>query len=98
MLKKLGLAAGLLVVGVASAAAQVVTLRIGPPPVAPVWVPNVHPYARHHHEVCHRKAWRLHQYERYAASDGRISWRERREINQLRYDLDRTCGRYRWRG
>lgn len=98
MIKKLGLAAGLIVVGMVPAVAQSVTLRFGPTPPAPVWRQDAYPYARRHHEVCHRKAWRLREYERYAASDGRISGREQREINSLRYDLDRTCGRWRWRG
>lgn len=98
MIKKLGLTLGLLVVGVTAAAAQSVTFRVGPPPQAPSWSQGAHPYARRNHDVCHRKAWRLREYERHAASDGRIGGRERREIESLRYDLDRTCGRYRWRG
>lgn len=98
MIKTFGIAAGLLVAGVTSAAAQSITLRLGPPPPAPVWRQDFHPYARRHHDVCHRKAWRLREYERFAASDGRIGRREQREIVALRYDLDRTCGRWRWRG
>lgn len=96
MKKKLGLAAVLLVAGVGAAAAQSITLRLGPQPPAPGWGPS-YPYARHHHDVCQRKAWRLHQYERHAAADGRLSRHERAEIGELRRDLDRTCGRYRWR-
>ena len=98
MIRKLGLAAGLLIAGVATASAQSITLNFGPPPPRPIWTPGMHPYAQRHHDICHRKAWRLHQFERYAVSDGRVSRREQIEINQLRYDLDRTCGRYRWRG
>ncbi len=98
MIKKFGIAACLLVAGTASAFAQSVTFRVGPPPPAPSWQQGAHPYARRNHDVCHRKAWRLHEYERYAASDGRVSGRERREIESLRIDLDRSCGRYRWRG
>lgn len=98
MMKKIALAAGLLAAGAAGAAAQSVTFRIGPPPPRPVWVPNQFPYAARYHDVCMTKAWRLREYERYAAADGRLSWRERRELNSLRYDLDRTCGKFRWRG
>ncbi|MFM9940168.1 MAG: hypothetical protein ACKVP7_11820 [Hyphomicrobiaceae bacterium] len=98
MIKKLGIAACLLVAGIGSASAQSVTLRIGPTPPPPVWNKGTHPYAQRHHGVCHNKSWRLHQYERYAASDGRVSGRERREIEALRRDLDRSCGRHRWRG
>lgn len=98
MMKSLGIAAGVLVAGIATASAQSITLRLGPTPAAPVWAPGLHPYAKRHHAVCHDKAWRLHQYERAAASDGRVSSRERREIASLQADLDRTCGRYRWRG
>ena len=74
-------------------------LRVfAPLPPAPVWAPGAYPYARPYHGVCHRKAWRLREYERFAASDYRISPREQREIAALRYDLDSTCGRWRWRG
>lgn len=109
MLKTIGLAAALLAAGIASASAQ---YRPGPgpgpgpgarpwdapPPPPPAWSQGANPYARHHHGECHRKAWRLRQYERYATADGRLSWGERRELAALRRDLDRTCGRYRWRG
>lgn len=69
-----------------------------PLPPAPIWSHGAYPYARTYHGVCHRKAWRLREYERFAASDYRISPREHREIAALRYDLDSTCGRWRWRG
>ena len=55
-----------------------------------------HPYARHQHDNCQEKAFRLHRFERRAAEDGRISRSERSEIRALQYDLDRTCGRFRW--
>jgi hypothetical protein len=53
------------------------------------------PYAKRNHSVCQRKAEQLHDFERRAASDGRISPRERRTMNVLQADLDRTCGRFR---
>ena len=110
MLKKLGLAMSLLMVGAVSASAQFgpppsrtlpppgSRFDAGPPPATPAWRQGHHPYARQHHADCHRKAWRLHRFESYARSDGRLSKDERRLIEGLRYDLDRTCGRYRWRG
>lgn len=61
------------------------------------WSRDVHPYERRHHSVCQQKAQRLHNYERRAARDGRITQQERRNMRQLERDLDRTCGRYRYR-
>ncbi len=98
MMKKLAIAAGLLVVGAASVSAQSITFRIGPQPTAPRWERNAFPYESRYHSNCQRKAWRLSQFERAAASDGRIGPRERREIITLQADLDRSCGRFRWRG
>jgi hypothetical protein len=98
MMKKLALAVGLLACGVADASAQSVTLRFGPQPPPPVWSRDAFPYESRRHDICQRKAWRLREYERYASADGRLSWRERRELASLRSDLDRTCGRVRWRG
>ena len=98
MMKKLALVAGLLACGAVDASAQSITLRFGPQPTPPIWVPGAFPYEVRRHDVCQRKAWRLREYERFAAADGRLSWRERRELNALRYDLDRSCGRFRWRG
>ena len=88
-MKSLIIAASLIVVGATSAAAQ-----YAPRP----WTRDAHPYAQRHHGVCQKKAWDLNQYERRAASDGRITGYERRNIAALQRDLDRTCGRYRWRG
>lgn len=80
------MAAGLMILGVTTASAQ------------GRWNKSDHPYAERHHSVCQMKARELHGYERRAAADGRFSWRERRTVNALRRDLDRTCGRFRWRG
>ena len=88
-MKTLIVAAGLLAVTATSASAQ-----FGPRP----WSRAEHPYAQHHHSICQEKAIRLHDYERRAASDGRIDRHERHTIQALQHDLDRTCGRYRWRG
>lgn len=86
-MKKIVLAAALVVLGATGASAQHATWRRGD-----------HPYAERHHSVCQMKARQLHDYERRAAADGRLSWRERRTVDSLRRDLDRTCGRFRWRG
>ena len=48
------------------------------------------------HDWCLDKARRLHDFERLAASDGRVSKDERRIIENLRYDLQRSCGGGRW--
>ncbi|MEQ1615586.1 MAG: hypothetical protein ABL904_22760 [Hyphomicrobiaceae bacterium] len=86
-MKKLILAAALVVVGATGASAQHAPWRSGD-----------HPYAQRHHSVCQTKARQLHGYENRASSDGRLSWRERRTIESLRSDLRRTCGGFRWRG
>ena len=86
-MKSLIVAAGILLAGATSASAQ-----HGP------WSQGNHPYAQRHLSVCQDKAFRLHNFERRAASDGRISYNERQTIFSLKRDLDRTCGRYRWRG
>jgi hypothetical protein len=77
-------------------AAMVVTATAANAQYAP-WS-SAYPYARHHHHVCQQKAIRLHQYERRAARDGRISHSERDVIRALQRDLDRTCGGFRHRG
>ncbi len=79
-------AVGLLAVTATTASAQ-----FAPPP----WARSSHPYAERHHRVCQEKAWRLHSYERRSASDGVITPRERSIMRELRWDLDRTCGRFR---
>lgn len=86
-MRKLIVAAGMMVLGATAASAQ----------YAP-WTKGVFPYEARHHRVCQEKAFRLHEFERRAASDGRINPRERRIMVDLRIDLDRTCGRFRWRG
>lgn len=87
-MKKLVIAAGLLTLLGASASAQ---------PYGG-WQRGNHPYAREHHGVCQDKARRLYRFESRASADGRLSRYEREEIRFLQRDLDRTCGRYRWRG
>jgi hypothetical protein len=57
-----------------------------------------YPYAQRHHHSCQEKAHRLHQYERRAARDGRVSHSERDVIRALHRDLDRSCGGFRRRG
>ena len=98
MMKNIALAVGLLAVGAGEASAQSIQFRIGPQPPPPRYERNVFPYEARRHDDCQRKAWRVNQFERFAASDGRLSWRERRELDSLRRDLDRSCGRARWRG
>jgi hypothetical protein len=88
-MKKIILAAALVVVGATSASAQ-----FAPSP----WRQSDHPYAERRHKICQEKAWRLRDFDRRAAADGRLSWRERRIHDSLRADLDRTCGGFRWRG
>jgi hypothetical protein len=56
------------------------------------------PYQARHHDVCQDKAQRLHRFENRASADGRIDRREARIADELRRDLRRTCGGFRWRG
>lgn len=86
-MKTLIIAAGLIGLGATTASAQ----------YRP-WHRDHHPYAREHHHMCQDKADRLHRFERRAARDGRISRDERILMRDLERDLDRSCGRYRWRG
>jgi hypothetical protein len=81
------LAAGLLATGMTAASAQ----------YAP-YSRNAFPYAQKYHSVCQQKSHRLHDFERRAASDGRISRSERATMAGLKRDLARTCGGYRFRG
>ena len=87
-MKTLIIAAGVLALGAGTVSAQ----------PYPGWRRDWHPYPQRYHSVCQDKAFRLHNFERRAASDGRISYNERQTIFSLKRDLDRTCGRYRWRG
>ena len=88
-MKALIIAAGLLAVTATSASAQ----------YAPrAWDRVEHPYAQSRRSDCQAKAIRLHDYERRAARDGRIDRHERETIRALERDLDRSCGRFRWRG
>jgi hypothetical protein len=68
-------------------------------PAAPVVVyrPGYHTYAPARHSECQRKSWRLSWFDRNARSDGYYSRWERTERRQLVNDLDRSCGRWRWR-
>ena len=86
-MKSIVLAAGLLVVGASAASAQYAR-----------WDRGAYPYEERHHLVCQEKAFRLHEFERRAARDYVYTPREREIIRELRFDLDRTCGRFRWRG
>ena len=88
-MKAMIVAAGLLALAASSASAQ-----YAPPP----WARQHHPYAQTHHQACQQKAYNLHQTERRAAADGRISNREHEQIRFLRKDLDRSCAGFRWRG
>lgn len=88
-MKKFVIAAGLIGAFAASAAqAQPV----------PAWEKGRFPYARERHNVCVDKARRLHDFERRASADGRLSRSERSTMAVLQRDLDRTCGRFRWNG
>lgn len=84
-MKTIILAAGLVVAGTAVVSAE-------------PWQRGRYPYEERHHLVCQDKAHRLHDFQRRAAADGRISHREREIMRELEIDLDRTCGRFRWRG
>ena len=75
----------------------VVTKPIVPTqPPRTTWRSNDHPYPKHRHDECQEKSFRLHNYERRAAEDGRITRSERATIRALQNDLDRSCGRFRW--
>lgn len=84
-MKVLLVAAGLIVAGTAVASAD-------------PWSRGRFPYEERHHHVCQDKAHRLHDFERRARADGHVSHREREIMRELEIDLDRSCGRYRWRG
>ena len=86
-MKSIIIAAGLLAVGATAVSAQ--SIR---------WSRDHHPYHERHHSLCQAKAIDLNRYERRATSDGRLSRSERAIMRDLERDLDRTCGRYRWRG
>lgn len=87
-MKAVIIAAGVVVLGATSAFAQ-----YAPRP----WSFGEYPYERRHHRICQEKAWRLHDFERRAAADGRVTKDERRIAEGLRRDLERTCGGFRWR-
>jgi hypothetical protein len=86
--KNILIAAGLLAVSATAASAQ-----FAPRP----YTPGQHSYERRHHRECEDKAIRLHQFERRAASDGRIDRRERAIMADLERDLRITCGGHRYR-
>lgn len=88
-MKVLVIAASLIAIGATSASAQ-----FAPRP----WVRGEFPYAQRYHSTCQDKAFRVRQFERRAGRDGRVDRRERETIRALERDLDRTCGRYRYRG
>ena len=92
-MKSLILAAGALLIGATAASAQYY-----PSPSASPWARDRHPYAQRHHATCQEKAFRLNGFERRAGADGRLDRRERWIMRDLQRDLDRTCGRFRWRG
>jgi hypothetical protein len=91
------LAASLLAFGATAVSAQG---RYAPPPLptAPVWSKDSHSYPQSRHRTCQQKAWNLHNYEKRAASDGRVDRRERDIIRGLERDLNSSCGRHRWNG
>lgn len=97
-MKALVVAAGMLALGATAANAQyknepwVKEYKVEP------WQKDRYPYAERHHRTCHFKAWRLWNYEKRAARDGKISFNERVTIRALKRDLDYTCGKWRWRG
>lgn len=105
-MKTLVIAAAALIAGAVTLTPAVVA-QPGPRPNRPCVIPpapplpphtNIFNYNKRNHRVCQQKAWQLHSYERCAASDGRLSPREQRIIVELKRDLDRTCGGWRWRG
>jgi hypothetical protein len=87
-MKLLIVAVGLIALGATSASAQ----RAGG------WNQSEHPYAQRNHGVCQSKAMQLHNFERRASADGRVSRSERATIASLQRDLNRTCGGFRHRG
>ncbi len=88
-MKSLILAAGVILIGATAASAQ-----FAPRP----WARGDHPYEQRFHASCQEKAWRLNGFERRAGRDGRLDRRERMIMRDLQRDLDRSCGRFRWRG
>jgi hypothetical protein len=74
-----------------------VSITIGQLPPPPVWRRDFHPYDQRRHSVCQEKSRRLYIFERRAEADGRLSFWERRTVSDLQRDLDRTCGRFRYR-
>jgi hypothetical protein len=98
-MKNLLIAAGMLAVSASAASAQFGPPPFrGPAPPPPGYDRSIHPYEGRHHRVCQEKSFRLHQFERRAASDGRLDRRERAIIRDLERDLARTCGGHRHRG
>ena len=98
-MKSLLAAVGLLAATATSASAQFGPPPFrGPPPSAPGYDRSIHPYEGRHHRECQEKSFRLHQFERRAAADGRLDRRERAIIRDLERDLARTCGGFRHRG
>lgn len=73
-------------------------IAYAPPPPPPVWSRGAYPYEQRFHSDCQRKAWRLRWFERRAAADGVLTYRERLELQGLRRDVRRTCGGWRYRG
>jgi hypothetical protein len=98
-MKKILTAIGLLAISATAASAQFGPPPFrGPAPPPPGYDRGIHRYEPRHHNFCQEKAIRLNQFERRAASDGRIDRREREIIRELERDLRRTCGGYRHRG
>lgn len=61
------------------------------------WRRDRYPYAERRHDACQGYARRLHDYEKRARADGRITKDEAADMRTLRRDLDRNCGGYRQR-
>lgn len=74
------------------------SITIGQLAPAPAWRRDNFPYEQRRHSVCQEKARRLYIFERRAEADGRLSGSERSTMRDLQRDLDRTCGRFRYRG
>lgn len=87
-MKKLIIAAGLLGMLAGTASAQPI----------PAWEKGKYPYAQKNHAVCFDKARRLNGFEARAKADGKLTRSERNTMAALQRDLDRTCGKFRWRG